>query len=289
MQAFPQESSHEPPDERAEDSAINLAADVAFERALKAKRKPALPVSPTSVTTSVTITDSGTNSMGRPVLMEPISSAALLNNLVCREILDPSGELEPTSPTIVGLQATVKAISLGTDIAPYRDSIQRVAANQPEKSEVVRAYLNQVDHETLVDMVVMRSHSLRVIKKASTRNDVTVGEALVVWRMCNEQIPELKKGIGTNDKAVDSVTVVEKIDYQRQQAERSSRNRWEGTTPQGRELIRKRLWTLRRRLLAQAGVHPVGIEPPEPPPEEIDSDDFELAEPTKPVTAAHPI
>jgi hypothetical protein len=195
---------------------------------------------------------SGTNNpIGNPVMVDmPTSTHEVLNNLVCRELIDPSGPMEPLSQTVLSFQATVDAMSRGTDITPYKEHIQRIATNQPEKGDVIRAYVNQIEHEMIADLTVMRANAMRVIKRASGRNDVTVSEGLVIWRMCNEQLPDLKRGINL-DKAVDSVTVVEKIDYAKQQAERVTHTQWEGTTPQGRELIRKKLWEVEQEVLAK--------------------------------------
>lgn len=221
-----------------------LQADLAFERALKAQhRGPQAAM------------------LGKPEMMVPSSSAAVLNNLVCREILYPSGPLDPPSPTITSLQETVKAISLGTDISPHKANIQRIASNQPEKADVIQAHLNQYDYEKIATLVTLEDSALRVIKRAGNRNDVTVGEALVVWRTCREDLPSLRRSLSENDKAVDTVTVCEKIDYKRQQVERSVAKRWEGTTPQGRELIRKKLWVIQREMKAKLGVFPPGIDP----------------------------
>lgn len=228
---------------------------------------PKAVVSSNGTNVTATVVVDGTNALGRAVFVEPTSAAAVLNNLVCRAQLDPQAEpLEPISPTITGLQQTVRAMSLGQDIEPYKAHIQQIASNQPEKGDVVRAYVNQANHEVLADMIEMRSNAVRHVKRATRLNEVSVGEALVVWRMCNEQIPQLTQSIGENDKAVDTVTVVEKIDYKRQQTEVSVAKRWEGTTPQGRELIRKKLWELKRKILAEQGVLPPGLSttPKEP-------------------------
>lgn len=237
-----------PPAELPDDCADHwLDIDLAFEDKVKSSAKPFKRSSVPSVTLEVV--SNGTHPMGRPEFMLPTSASAILNNVVCREILDPSGELEPVSPTVTNLENTVRALSLGHDITPYKENIQRVASSQVEKSDVVRAYMNQIDRETIADLTVMRASSLRVIKSASRRNDLTVGEALVVWKMCNEQIPEIQKNLTEEqNKSVDTVTVIEKIDLNKQQIERSVQQRWEGTTPQGRELIRKKLWDLSRNL-----------------------------------------
>lgn len=221
--------------------------------------------------TNVEVVLNGTNTMGHGTFMEPTSPTAVLNNLILRAQLDPNApELEPLSPTITGLQQAVKAMSLGEDIAPFKAHIQQVAANQPEKGDVVRSYVNQANQELIADVVEMRANAVRHIRRASRINEVSVGEGLVIWRMCNDQLPELTKSINENGKAVDTVTVVEKIDYQRQQVERSVARHWEGTTPQGREIIRKKLFTLQRQLELEQGIMPLGTEPPEPPPDPIE-------------------
>lgn len=217
------------------------------------KAAPAPDAAPPKTTPKITVRTTGTNAAPQPLLQPPSSPQAILNNLVCREVVDPSGPLEPVSETVTILQATVEAMAKGTDIAPFKDHITRVATNQPEKGDVIRSYMNQINHELIADLAIMRAHSMRIIKRASSRNDMSVAEALVVWRMCNEQLPDLQKGLGS-DKAVDSVTVVEKIDYARQQAERITHREWDGTSPQGRELIRKKLWEVKREVQAKKAI-----------------------------------
>lgn len=242
-----------------------LPEDLFFETSIKAQQKVRAALSAADKQSTAMVAASSKDKvqgspMGKPLFLPPTTEAARISNLCSRELLDPSGDLEPISPTVMGLQDTVKAISEGKDIAPFKENIQRVSANQPEKGDVIRSFLNQINHENLATMAVMVSNSLRVIKRASLRGDVNVSEALDIWRMCNGLMPQLTRGLG-DDKAVDSITVVEKIDYHRQQVERSVEKRWEGTTPQGRELIRKGLWEIKRDMLAGAGIMPMGINP----------------------------
>lgn len=232
-------------------------------------KKAALPAALTVVSTGtaadVTVITSGTDSLGRPVFMEPTSPHAVLNNMLVRDQLDPKEPLEPVSQTVLNLQGTVKAIAKGEDISPFRAHIQQVAANQPEKSDVVIGYTVQANQEYLADMVELRANAVRQIKRAIRRDDVSSSEAIVVWKIANEQIPAITKEIADRSKAVDTVTVVEKIDFHRQQIEHSVQKKWEGTTPQGRELIRKKLWELKQQLNAARGIFPEGVEPPEVP------------------------
>jgi hypothetical protein len=248
----------------------------------KPKPKPAPPeatIVSTGTCVEVVVTDTGTNTgmLGKPVFLEPTSQHAVASNFVCRSDLDPQEPLEPLSPTVIGLKELVNAMSTNKDIAPFKSHIQQIAASQPEKGDVVRAYVNQANHELLADMIEMRANAVRHIKRATRRNDVSVSEALVIWRMSNDQIPDLTKGLSDNDRAVDTVTVIEKIDFHHHQTERIVQKHWEGTTPQGRELIRKKLWELEQKLNAERGILPMGIEPPEIP-DDVSAEEAESAE-----------
>jgi len=273
----------DPPDEYDAEFTLELAAaDRAFEKALRNQRQH-----PRKKDAHLVVVSHGTYMMGRPVPQEPSSESAVLNNLICREELDPSGPLPPPSPTIVGLQAVSDAIADGGDLAPFRDNIERVVSNQPEKGELLRSYIDQADKEALVDMVVMRANSLKVIKQASLRHDLHLPEAIVVWRLSNEQIPVLKKGVGMDEKAVDFAGAITKIDYGKRKIAQDIEQRWEGTTPQGRELIRKKLWEIKREVEIKQGIYPPGVEPreaPEPPEDEPDTP----PPPLPPITLAHP-
>lgn len=244
----------------------------AKQKQAKAAAAPAVVKEIASTGTNVEVVSNGTNCLGRTVFVEPTSAMAVLTNMVNRAQMDPDAPaLEPLSPTILGLAQTVKAMSLGQDIAPYKAHIQQIASNQPEKGDVVRSFVNQANHELIADVVEMRANAVRHVKRATRSNGVTVGEAIVVWKMTNDLLPGLVDGLNKNDRAVDTVTVVEKIDYQRQQVERSVQQKWEGTTPQGREIIRKKLWELKRQLQLEQGILPPGLETPEPPLEEAET------------------
>ena len=272
----------EAPDEYDKELALDPALDVAFERALKRRRKV---LTPASTEAHLTVVSNGTNRLGQPILMEPITHAAIMNNLLCREELDPSPDpLPETSATIIGLENYTNAVSKGEDITPFKENIERVAANQPEKGALFNSYLNQADKEVLSTYYILRERTLNRIKKASMRGDLTLAEAIVVWSKVNDEIPEIKRNIEKADKAVDYMGAVEKIDTNKQKVESEVRSRWEGTTPQGRELIRKKLWEIKREMELKAGVFPPGVALPEVEQPEDDSE----PPPLPPITLAHP-
>lgn len=226
---------------------------------------PALTVVSQGTQATTTVVSSGSDSFARPVMVPPTSPMAVMNNLLARDQLDPQEPLEPASPTIIGLQNTVNALTNATSIEPYREHIQQVATNQPEKNDVLFGYFNQLDGEYLADLYITRHEAMRHVKRAIRRGDVSSHEAIVVWQHADNRIPAVKKELKENSKPVDTATVVEKIDYHRQQTEHIVMKRWEGTTPQGRELIRKKLYKLKKEIKIQQGILPEGFEPPEVP------------------------
>lgn len=237
----------------------------------------------TQTASETTVTTKGSNSFGRPQKdIIPNSEQAVLAELLSKDAENPQEELEPLSQTVIGLKSLVSQITKGEDISAHRALIAQVAANQPEKGDVVRAYVNQANYELLADYVEIRANGVRHIKRASRRDDVQMTHAIVCWKLANEQIDRLVESSTKNDKAVDTTTVIEKIDYHRQQVERTVQTRWEGTTPQGRELIRKKLWEIERRMKAEKGIHPTGMEPPEPPEDEPEPEPVEEASVQKP-------
>ena len=120
--------------------------------------------------------------------------------------------------------------------------------------------MNQLNQEAAADVATIRAYCLRVIKRAVRRNDVSVGEALVMWRICNEQMPGLRESLEASNTSMDALSVIQKIDGSRREAEKIRQKHWEGTTSQGRELIRKKLWELKRELLKKRGIHPPVLE-----------------------------
>lgn len=183
----------------------------------------------------------------KPVVMETPTSEGVLNNLIVRELNDPTGPTEPLSPTIGVLQRLIEGLTFGTDLSGIKDEVLRIVQHQPEKADLFNALISMINQERVVDAVITRGQTEKLIKRAANRGDLTTTEALVVWRLCNNVIQEAQQNNGKS-KSMDSVAVVEKVDYARQKSENKHSTRWENTTPTGREIMRKKLYDLRREI-----------------------------------------
>lgn len=181
----------------------------------------------------------------------PTSPEAILNNLVCREVVDPTPQDEPPSPTIPIFSGAVGAVTHGT--ALNRTAIERVMNNQLEKAEMVAGFLRQLDFESAPAMAEIIYNTERMLRNASRRGDLSVSEAMALWQTAMSRVKDVKMTTERTDKlTVDSATMFEKIDYTTKQVERGLSIKFRDTSPHGRELMRKKLWELKQNLIKDA-------------------------------------
>ena len=187
----------------------------------------------------------------KPEMVVPTSPADIVNNLIARKQDDPNAPpVEPVSETVNTLVRLNSAISKGADIGEFKSDIVRIVSHQPEKADVFQSVLNLIDQERTTDMVEIRAGVEKDLKRAVKAGGLTTSECLAVWQLANNIIKENQAKAAKLNKAVDSITVVEKVDYHQIHAERVIQQKWEGTTPQGRQIIRMKLFDLKRHVQA---------------------------------------
>lgn len=177
-------------------------------------------------------------------------TTAIANSLLNSAPFDATGPLEPISDSVIMLQHVTKAMSTGEDIGKCKTDLIRIISHQPEKADVYQGILNQIEQERTTDAVVMRAQVERELKRLANQGKLTASDCITIWQMCNRTIAENRASAAKNTKSVDTVTIVEKVDLQKLQAERTIHQKWEGTTPQGRQIIRMKLFDLKRQVSA---------------------------------------
>ena len=237
---------------------------------------------------SITVETYGTNSFGRPVEMLPTSTTAVLNNLLCRDVKHPEGPPDTPNYSVTLLSNIMEALSAGKDVGQYKEPIERLLAAQAAKKELVKAMAKDMDIDAYADTLIVRSNALHQYKRASRRADITIAEILAVWQQANTQMPQLIKSIEDDTKPADSAGIVAGLDSASKKRDKELEKRWAGTTPQGREIIRKTLYEMKREHMKAEGTWVSGLPEKDPPPEEpVES---VLEEDAKPivVTLANP-
>ena len=152
-------------------------------------------------------------------VMIPATTDDVLNNVLCREIVNPqSGDEEaPADPNIAVLDEIANGLAHGTSVNHVKDDIIRIASHQAEKTQVVKTVLQAIDL-TRVNRFVQVRHTAEVaLERAVKRGDLKSTEYVAFLRYS------------------------QKVDAQAEE-------RFAGTTPQGREIIRKQLYVVEKAL-----------------------------------------
>jgi hypothetical protein len=198
----------------------------------------------------------------KPTVAVPSTPLAIVGNLLAKEIADPSGPVEDISPTVKTLMRLNAVISGGGDIGEIKTDIIRIAAHQPEKADVFQSILNLIDQERATDWVFIRAYAEKRIKRAAQRGEISTSECVALWQIANTLVEKYQDKSAKLNKPVDTVTVVEKVDTHQIHAEQIIEQRWEGTTPQGRQIIRMKLFDLKRQIIAKAQVEAAKVHEP---------------------------
>lgn len=215
---------------------------------------------------------------GGPAIAVPVplladGPEAVINNVLCREIQDPTqGFAEsPPDPNITVLDEISRGISQGTDINHVKEDAMRIAAHQTEKASMVRALMRGVDINRLNRFVRVRDKAEQELSKAAMRGDLKSTEYLAFLRMSALEIKEIMVNLSSDElhksAGSDSAGMLAKMDHTQQAQETASAREYKGTTPQGREIIRKQIYDMKTLLRKAGKLKPAGtvVEHPQKP------------------------
>lgn len=186
----------------------------------------------------------------KPEMMLPTTPSAVVNNLIARKMNDGGPPAEPISNTVKVLTRLSSAVSSGSDISDIKTDIVRIVSNQPEKADIFQSVLNCVDQERTSDMVEIRAIVEKELKRAVQSGGLTTTECLAVWDIANTIIEKNQAKSAKMNKPVDSSNI-QKVDVSRIETEHLVQQKWEGTTPQGRQIIRMKLFELKRHVAVE--------------------------------------
>jgi hypothetical protein len=188
----------------------------------------------------------------------PDSPEALINNVLCREIGDPSpAGSEAGDPNLTILEELARGLTAGTDLNHVRDDVQRIASNQPEKVNVIKAMLLAIDLNRAARFAKVRDKAEAELARASLRGDLKSTEYLAFLRFSTTELKDIMSRLNPQDVmhavgSTDSQAMLDRMDHAKQAAEAAQVAQFKGTTPQGMEIVRKQVYKIKKRL-AKAG------------------------------------
>lgn len=187
---------------------------------------------------------------------EPISAHAKTSlnsfdkDMALAEALERA-EHDPDAPPVESVSAIVnilgsivRAINEGRSIEKYKDDILRTVARQTEKADVLNGFVNAINQERLADALYVQAKLEKKFKRA-VHTKLTQTEAIELWKVSCDIYRDIRTDMIKNSKPVDSNAAIEKLTEAKKEQNIID---WEGTTPQGREIIRKRLYAMEKEV-----------------------------------------
>jgi len=177
----------------------------------------------------------------KPVMSTDATPMAVVNNVIARELIDPSpdtGEAIDDLP-LDALKATVYGMNHGQSLGELQPHAMRLASFAKDKAELVSAILQSHELDRLVANLESRAICEKVGHRALRRGDISCLEALAVLDRLDGEIAAGIVLLKKDSPALDSGSVMDKVNSNRQEVERDVQHKFTGTTPQGREIIRR--------------------------------------------------
>lgn len=178
--------------------------------------------------------------------MLPTNDGAIINNLVART-MDDGPPAEPVNELVMVLTRLSQAFCTGADISDIKTSLVRIISNQPEKADMIQGVMNTLDHVRTADWAEVRALVEKEIKRAVKSGKATVAECLAIYNLANAAIEKNQAKSAKMNKPVDSSSI-QKVDVSQIETAHLIQQKWEGTTPQGRQIIRMKLFELKRHV-----------------------------------------
>lgn len=202
--------------------------------------------------------------IAEPVI--PNSADAVINNALCREIVAPDSKKPADGtidPQVVLLDELAQGLTYGTDLNHIKDDIVRIAAHQPEKSELYNVIMRGIDMNRARDFVVMRANAEKHLLAASMRGDLKSTEYLAFLRYSTQELATIEAKLAENHpiNSTESEGLVTKVDHTKRIASAVEDEAYKETTPQGREIIRRQLYKLRTKLEEAGKIKKVKTKP----------------------------
>ena len=193
-----------------------------------------------------------------PVLLElPVTEADFINNAICRELVQPSADgIVRPDPTVKVMDQLVHGIIHGTDLTPIKAEVTRILSSQRDKARIITALVKNHDFHRVNLFLQVRALQEQRLHAASQRGDLTVSESLAFLRIAEVALAQTMKNLesggsdSTGGGGVDAAGVaLDKVDATRGARDTASDKAFAGTTPHGREIVRRRLHAMKQNII----------------------------------------
>ena len=191
-----------------------------------------------------------------PDVLSVIDAAVITVAGVIRrqELTPPTVPVERLTGPVMGVVSeVVKAIRDGTDLSAHYATIQRLINNQESRAEMIDQLLMTHDYTRLVDLTNARDRLEASLIQACFDDSLKPIERAVLLK----EVSATLKGVETRVRAgatsvKDILSLLEKVDYSTSIGAVDLQKKFEKTSPQSRDVMRKVLSKMRKAIVQSA-------------------------------------
>lgn len=167
-----------------------------------------------------------------------------------QRILGLAGAAKPTeNRTLNVLDRVIDSIENGTDLAPTFGEIARLIHAQDQRAEIISQLALTQDYRRLTRAMRAQEKLEESLFTAALNDELLPAERILVMEKLEGIISTTRKAIGAQSTSVnDIMAMLEKLDYTAELAGAGMRASMKGTTAQGRELVRKLLTSVNKKV-----------------------------------------
>lgn len=176
-----------------------------------------------------------------------------------RGLRDDNNALVEPDATLDLVDATARVITGGPGLDdPMSEQLAQRLKNRDEKKWVVECLIQDDDIRRAAEFLRVRRRSESYLLRMFNRGALNVGDAMLFSRLAEQHIKDIRASLTPaktdQDKTKFTETVVEKLELRdgtkatRKVQRTIETTLEEGTTPQGREIIRRKLYGIKKKM-----------------------------------------
>lgn len=159
------------------------------------------------------------------------------------------------APALDVFDAIVDGINNGTDLSSEFPRLSRLIHAQEQRSEVIKQLLLTHDYGRLAKATRARDRLEETLFTQAMNDELLPAERVILLEKLETIISASQRRIGAESTTVHDIeSLLEKIDYSTEAAGANLRKKFQGTSAQGREVVRKLALQVARRVKAATDV-----------------------------------
>jgi len=178
-----------------------------------------------------------------------VSRAQAADALPQRVLLSTPVAQKESQPVINTLDRIVDSILNGSDLSSEYGTIRRLVHAQDQRAEIISQLALTQDFKRLSRAMRARETLEESLFTLAENNELLPAERLLVLQMLDPMIRDTRKAISLQSTSIADIRAhLEKIDYATEIAGESLKKKFDKTSKQGREVVRKLALNLVKRI-----------------------------------------